>query len=514
MSDFKALGLSEDLIIALEKLNITTPTEIQAKTIPFALAQRDVLGAARTGTGKTLAFSVPLISHLRANSNDLALILVPTRELAQQVNANVEQMLGRNSPLKTATLIGGEAYMKQFSQLRMNPRIIIGTPGRVMDHIQRRSFKMDAVKFFVLDETDRMFDMGFAIQLDAIMEQLPEERQTLMFSATFPPKIEKLASKFLKNPEKVFVNSVQTISSNLTEEVVKVKEADKYSQLCDQLNAREGSIIVFVKTKIGAENLADELRDESHSASAIHGDLKQEKRERLIHAFRKGKYRIMIATDVAARGLDIPHIQHVINYDIPHCPEDYIHRIGRTARAGASGSAISFISSQDGKRWDAIQRLMNPELEKERSKNRPSNNFDSKRPAKKFGPPKRVSSFSSGSAPEKKFFSNERFPSDGARASRPFSSGEERARPSNPRFPSDGNNEGRARPSNPRFPSDGNNEGRARPSNPRFPGDGNNESRARPSNNRFPSDTSRRSEFRPNGDNKFGRNSNFSSKKF
>ena len=367
---FKDLGLPEAILNALDKMNFHKPTEVQALTIPYALQGRDILGSARTGTGKTLAFGLPLVSYLMENPTAISLILVPTRELAQQVSASIAPLLSLKSNIKIATLIGGEPYPRQFAQLRANPRIIVGTPGRVMDHMSRRSFRIDAVKFFILDETDRMFDMGFSIQLEEIMHGLPKERQTLMFSATFPPKIERLATTHLTNPKKVFVDAPSTISKQLKEETRQVKESDKYTQLCLELEAREGTIIIFVKTKMGAEDLADDLRENSHNALAIHGDLKQEKRERLIQNFRRGKCRIMVATDVAARGLDIPHIQHVINYDIPHCPEDYIHRIGRTARAGAEGNALNFVSSQDDKKWKAILKIIDPNFVEEKSRDR------------------------------------------------------------------------------------------------------------------------------------------------
>jgi len=354
------MGLLPAVLQSLDSKGFTTPTPIQAGTIPFSLAGKDILGSAKTGTGKTLSFAIPLISHLMENAQGSGLVLVPTRELAQQVEQAIRQIIPSKSNLKTALLIGGEAIAKQFSQLRANPRIVIGTPGRIIDHLKRKTFKSNTTSFLVLDETDRMFDMGFGIQLEEIIKTLPKKRQTVMFSATFAPKIEALAAKYLIEPERVFMDEEFLPAENLTQETIKLNEADKYSTLVQELEKREGSIIVFVKTKHNADRLAVRLMKENHSASAIHGDLRQNKRERVMHAFRQGRYRIMVATDVAARGLDVPHVQHVINYDIPHAPEDYIHRIGRTARAGASGEAISFLSSADNRRWAAIQRLLNP----------------------------------------------------------------------------------------------------------------------------------------------------------
>jgi superfamily II DNA/RNA helicase len=367
MTNFQDMGLSPILIQALDKLGFTQPTSIQAKTIPLALQQKDILGSAQTGTGKTLAFALPLVNQLLNDPMSMGLILAPTRELAQQVAAHVNQLLFKSSFIKTALLIGGEPYNKQFAQLKANPRIIIGTPGRVIDHLQRNSFNPSSINFLVLDETDRMFDMGFSIQLEQIVSQLPTQRQTLMFSATFPPKVEKLAAKYMQTPERVFINefdSMSLVAQNLTQEILEIKEEDKYFELLTQLNSREGTILLFVKTKDNAEHLSLRLNKEAYNTCAIHGNLRQTKRERVMRAFRQGRHQIMVATDIAARGLDVPHVKHVINYDIPHAPEDYIHRIGRTARAGAKGSAISFVSSQDRKRWNAIQDLLNPKQAK------------------------------------------------------------------------------------------------------------------------------------------------------
>lgn len=367
MNSFQEMGLSPLLMQALDKLGFAQPTSIQAHTIPIALQHKDILGSAQTGTGKTLAFALPLINQLLNNPIGTGLILAPTRELAQQVLANINQLLAKGSPIKTALIIGGEPYAKQMAQLRVKPRIIIGTPGRVIDHLGRGSFKANDINFLVLDETDRMFDMGFSIQLEQIIKQLPTQRQTLMFSATFPPSIERLAAKYLQSPERVFVQEIQEagiVANNLTQETVEIKEGDKYGELLNQLTSREGTVLVFVKTKYDADRLALQLGKEGHNACAIHGNLRQNKRERVMRSFRQGKHRIMVGTDIVARGLDVPHVMHVINYDIPHAPEDYVHRIGRTARAGAKGFAISFISGADRKRWKAIQDLINPSSEK------------------------------------------------------------------------------------------------------------------------------------------------------
>jgi superfamily II DNA/RNA helicase len=363
MNNFHDMGLNPFLTCALDRLGFTQPTDIQAHTIPLALQQKDVLGSAKTGTGKTLAFALPLLNHLLAEPTGGGLIITPTRELAQQVISHIHQILGKNSPIHTALIIGGEPYAKQMKQLRVKPRIIVGTPGRLIDHFDRGTLKAHVIKFLVLDETDRMFDMGFSMQLEQIIHQLPTERQTLMFSATFPPDIEKLAVKHLNSPERVFVQEIKEATSivadNLQQEMIRVKNgADKYQVLLDQLIRSEGTVLVFVKTRYDAERLASELKKDGHSACAIHGNLRQSKRERVIKAFRQGRHRIMVGTDIVARGLDVPHVMHVINYDIPHAPEDYVHRIGRTARAGAKGFAINLVGPQDYKQWQAIQDLL------------------------------------------------------------------------------------------------------------------------------------------------------------
>jgi superfamily II DNA/RNA helicase len=249
---------------------------------------------------------------------------------------------------------------KQLAQLHAKPRIIIGTPGRINDHLERKSLRLQNVGFFVLDEFDRMLDIGLGIQVDAIVKYLPKERQTLMFSATLPENILGLSQKYLQNPVRIAVGESNKPIGKIKQETIQVEESEKYGKLISELDQRQGSIIVFVKTKYGAEKLAVKLRKENHSADAIHGDLRQNKRDSVIRAFRDQKYRIMVATDIAARGLDIPHIEHVINYDMPQCPEDYIHRIGRTARAGAEGSAVNLISPLDGTKWRAIHRMLNP----------------------------------------------------------------------------------------------------------------------------------------------------------
>ncbi|HBN23158.1 MAG TPA: hypothetical protein DD412_07970 [Holosporales bacterium] len=362
MQKFHDFDLPEKLLKALDGMAFTDATPIQAQTIPASLEGKDVLGTAQTGTGKTGAFAIPLAAKLLNNPKESLIVLTPTRELAMQVCKVFKDLLTTERSIKTALLIGGESIGRQFSQLRNNPRVIVGTPGRINDHLNRGTLDLRETRSLVLDESDLMLDMGFDVQIETIIEDMPEDRQTLMFSATLPRKIESMAGKYLKNPVRVSVGQQSEPGKNIEQETLMLSDGDKYSNLLDQLDQRTGSIIIFVKTKRGADRLSTKLNDEDHKSAAIHGDLRQSKRDRVLQGFRNQKYRIMVATDVAARGIDVPHIRHVINYDLPQCPEDYIHRIGRTARAGEKGSAVSFVTRQDRGKWGAIERLLDPNV--------------------------------------------------------------------------------------------------------------------------------------------------------
>ena len=359
MQNFNEAGLPQPLFHRIEQIGYVTPTPIQAKTIPLALEGKDILGSAQTGTGKTASYGLPLVTKLLTNQRGSSLVLLPTRELAAQVMQELKKFIG-NSKIKTSLLIGGEPMPKQLNQLKDNPRLIVGTPGRINDHLKRGSLKLHDTNFLVLDEADRMLDMGFGIQLEDIAKYLTAERQTLLFSATLPKNIEALSSKYLKNPIRISVGTTHSPAQNVTQEHVQIADHEKYPKLLDELHDRQGSVIIFVKTKHSADRMANKLKKDGHKTDALHGDLRQSKRNRVITNFRKQHYRILVATDVAARGLDIPHIEHVINYNLPQNPEDYIHRIGRTARAGADGHAMNFVSGDDIAKWNAIQRLLYP----------------------------------------------------------------------------------------------------------------------------------------------------------
>lgn len=360
MNNFNDLNLPTALLDSLNRMQYKTPTPIQTKAIPVALQGADIIGSAHTGTGKTAAFSIPLVAGLINSPNSAALVLTPTRELAIQVMDIIKQLLVCYGNIHSALLIGGEPIHKQFKQLKMRPRVIVGTPGRVHDHLRRKSLKLNSIKLLVLDETDRMLDIGFGEDLEYIVSCLPMQRQTLMFSATLPPNILKLAAKYLKNPERISMGEINTISPKIKQEIIHTQESNKYNELAKELASRDGSILVFVGTKKKADQLAYKLNKQEHSVAAMHGDLNQRKREKTIKDFRNKKYSVIVATDVASRGLDIPHIEHVINYDLPQCPEDYIHRAGRTARAGAEGIVVSLVTPQDQRKWKAICYLMDP----------------------------------------------------------------------------------------------------------------------------------------------------------
>ncbi|MEM9243330.1 MAG: DEAD/DEAH box helicase [Pseudomonadota bacterium] len=368
MKNFNALALPKTLHRALDNMAFYQPTPIQIKAIPPALSGRDILGSAQTGTGKTAAFGIPLVTKLMSNAQSKALVLAPTRELATQVISQLQTMLGKQSNVKSTLLIGGASMLKQIRQLRDHPRLIVGTPGRINDHLERNHLKLHDTGFLVLDETDRMLDMGFTIQVEKIMAHMPESRQTLLFSATLSKHIIKISKKYLSDPLQVIVDNPSAPAKKIKHKALRMSVKQKYSKLTEQLDQCDGSIIVFVKTKYQASKLATKLSKQQYRAIAMHGDLRQNKRERVLAAFRKRKYRILVATDIAARGLDIHHIKHVINYDIPQCSEDYIHRVGRTARAGTTGSAMCFVTPADEKKWRIINKTLNPTVKKNKAK--------------------------------------------------------------------------------------------------------------------------------------------------
>ncbi len=390
MTDFTTFGLPEGLLHKLEHLGFNIPTPIQEKAIPIALEGKDILGSAQTGTGKTGAFGIPALNKLMTTKQGNVLIVTPTRELAAQVHESLTSMLAKNSKIQAVLLIGGVPIIKQLNKLKAKPRLIVGTPGRINDHLRQGTLDLSNTDFLVLDETDRMLDMGFSVQINEILEHMPEQRQTLLFSATLPKNIIALSKRYLTNPERISVGETHVPAQDIKQETVHVDTKQKYDVLVEQLKKRKGSVIIFVKTKYSTEKIAGRLKKDGHKATAIHGDLRHNKRAQVTKAFRDEKFRILVATDVAARGLDISHIAHVINYDMPQVPEDYIHRIGRTARAGAKGEALNLIAPIDTGKWHAIEMLIDPEKAKEHKKKLSQNRFNRKKPmARRRGKKKR-----------------------------------------------------------------------------------------------------------------------------
>ena len=372
MQSFYEYNLSDNLNKSLKSLGFKNPTEIQSKTIPIALKRHDILASAETGSGKTAAYLIPLIHHISTLGNISGLILTPTRELAQQVTDVSKSLVGYKSKIETALIVGGASMNNQLRQLKKRPKIIVGTPGRINDHLEKRTLNLKYFNFFVLDEADRMLDMGFEDQVEKIIRFLPSKRQTLLFSATLPKEIIKLSSKYLNNPKRADVKENNVIKTQIKQKILNTKTELKYNQLVDEIALRKGSILIFVRTKYSTEKLKKRLMKDTVKSSAYHGDLRQNKRSRILKDFRDDKFRILIATDIASRGLDVPHIEHVINYDLPQVPEDFIHRIGRTARAGSVGEAVSFITPNDKRMWESIENLMeelkNPEQVPENKK--------------------------------------------------------------------------------------------------------------------------------------------------
>ena len=358
MHSFSEYRLSDNLNKSLRDLRFNKPTEIQSKTIPLGIEGSDILASAETGSGKTASYLIPLINKISREGKVSGLILTPTRELAQQVSEVCNSLLGYKSNINLALIVGGASMQNQLVQLKKRPKIIIGTPGRINDLLEKKSLILKYFNYFVLDEADRMLDMGFQDQVEKIIQYLPIKRQSLLFSATLPKEIIKLSSKYLRNPIRVNVKENKVIKTQIKQKVLNTKTEMKYDQLVDEISLRKGSILIFVRTKYSTEKLKKRLKKDTVKSLALHGDLRQNKRSRILKDFRDDKFRILIATDIASRGLDVPHIEHVINYDLPQVPEDFIHRIGRTARAGSVGEAVSFVTPNDKRMWKSIEKLM------------------------------------------------------------------------------------------------------------------------------------------------------------
>jgi ATP-dependent RNA helicase RhlE len=369
---FADLGLLPELLRAVEDAGYTEPTPIQVQAIPVILAGRDVMGGAQTGTGKTAGFTLPMLNRLARHASSSpsparhpvrALILTPTRELAMQVHESVVTY-GKHLPLRSVCIYGGVDIKPQIAELRAGREIVVATPGRLLDHVEQKSVNFNQVEFVILDEADRMLDMGFIPDIRRILAMLPKARQSLLFSATFSEEIKKLADSMLKEPQLIEVARRNTVSETISHRMHPVDTDRKRYLLLHLLNeAPDMQVLVFVGTKFGTSRLATWLERQGVNAVAIHGDKSQQQRTEALEAFKTGKARVMVATDVAARGLDIDDLPHVINYELPHVAEDYVHRIGRTGRAGKSGDATSLVAPEEKPRLNDIERLIKIKIE-------------------------------------------------------------------------------------------------------------------------------------------------------
>ena len=373
---FADLKLAPEILKALAESGYTTPTPIQAQAIPMVLEGSDLMAGAQTGTGKTAAFALPMLQKLLPEASSSAsparhpvraLILVPTRELAIQVEESVKAY-AKHTKLRSLVVFGGVDIKTQTPTLKRGVEILVATPGRLLDHIEMKTVQLNQVQVLVLDEADRMLDMGFMPDLKRILALLPKQRQNLMFSATFSSEIKKLSAEFLTKPKLIEVARSNATAENVTQKVYLVEQADKHAFLAQLLRGSDASqVLVFTKTKLTAGRLARQLQKEGVAADAIHGDKTQLERIQALDAFKNGTVTVLIGTDVAARGLDIDQLPMVINYEIPHAPEDYVHRIGRTGRAGASGKAISLVSPEEEKYLKEIEKLIKTEIPKEKA---------------------------------------------------------------------------------------------------------------------------------------------------
>ena len=357
---FDGLGIAPKILEILDRLHFTVPTPIQSQSIPTALSGKDIMGIAQTGTGKTLAFGVPMIQRL-ATSGGTGLIILPTRELALQVDETINK-ISKGLNIKTAVLIGGQNMNRQIGLLRGKPDIIIVTPGRLVDHLERKTINLSKTSVLVLDEADRMLDMGFAPQIKKILLSVPKERQTMLFSATMPSNIIQIAKTYMRLPVRVEVAPSGSAAANVTHEIFIVRRESKLALLETVLKEYNGSTLIFSRTKFGAKKIAHAIRKMGYTASEIHSNRSLHQRLRALSGFKKGAYQFLVATDIAARGIDVTNIELILNFDLPDNTEDYVHRIGRTGRAGHSGHAISFAMPNQKYDIKMIERLIKKQL--------------------------------------------------------------------------------------------------------------------------------------------------------
>ncbi|RKD22939.1 DEAD/DEAH box helicase [Ammoniphilus oxalaticus] len=366
MATFYEFGIHHNLLRALSEMGFEEATPIQAETIPIALTGQDLIGQAQTGTGKTAAFGIPLIEKIdETNGQIQAVILAPTRELAVQVAEEINRICQYNS-VKALPIYGGQDINRQIRALRNKPQIIVATPGRFMDHMRRKTIRLHAIETVVLDEADEMLNMGFVEDIQTILQEIPDERQTLLFSATMPRAIQDIAQRFMNNPQIIKVKAKEMTVPNITQQYIELPEKQKFDVLCRLLDIHSPELaIVFGRTKRRVDELAEALHKRGYGAEGIHGDLNQAKRDTVLRRFKESSIEVLVATDVAARGLDISGVTHVYNFDVPQDPESYVHRIGRTGRAGKTGLAITLVTPREMDHLRVIERLTKRKMDRE-----------------------------------------------------------------------------------------------------------------------------------------------------
>ncbi len=362
MQSFETLGLKPEILRAIKEKNYDKPMPIQAKTIPATLEGRDLVGCAQTGTGKTAAFMLPILHQLTKQARPQVVVVAPTRELAIQIGDNVREY-GKYLPFTSALIYGGVNIEPQIKALRKGVDILVATPGRLLDHMRRRNVSLKSVRHLVLDEADRMLDMGFIRDLQQIMSDMPKQRQTLLFSATMPPEIQRLAKRFMTNALEINISPPTAVAEGITHRIYPVPHSLKKQLLVDLLRDEPvDSALVFTRTRRGADNLARYLERKNISVTRLHSDRTQGQRQQALNGFRSGKFKILVATDIAARGLDIPQVSHVVNYNLPECVDDYVHRAGRTARAEGTGFAFCLMAPEEIDLYNDLETKLGREL--------------------------------------------------------------------------------------------------------------------------------------------------------
>ena len=366
---FQNLGLSEEVIHGVQSMGYMDPTPIQLQAFPIVLARKDLIGASQTGTGKTAAFMLPLLSLLKEHGKLRILILEPTRELAAQVDI-ASRDYSRFSDIRTTVVYGGVGYGQQTADIKRGTDVLVATPGRLLDYLEQGVISLDTIEHLVLDEADRMLDMGFMPDVRRIIEKCPKKRQTLLFSATMPPEIAKLTEWALVNPEKIEIGGRRSPAETVTHALYPVAVSQKFDLLLEILERTHyHSVLIFARTKVNADRISARLESAGHTVAVMHSDRSQGERTEALEGFRTGKYEVMVATDIASRGIDISTISHVINYDVPQHPDDYVHRIGRTGRAQTEGDAFTLMTAEEGPDVSAIERFIGQEIPRKKLDN-------------------------------------------------------------------------------------------------------------------------------------------------